>query len=200
MNIENQITALILAGGKSSRMGKDKALIKVGDKTFLEKTYFVAQDCATKVFIMTPWKEKYQSYLSPECGWIEENNHNEQNKFAGPLVAFAKAINQITTEWILLLSCDLPYLNAQQIQKWSQQLKYISPKIIAALPKNKYKGWECLCGFYRRSCQKSLQDYIENGGVSFQSWLVNCKVEELLIDNPSFLFNCNTPQDLKQIK
>ena len=70
---------------------------------------------------------------------------------------------------------------------------------MAFLPKNE-KGWECLSGFYRRHCQNSLQKSIEGGNRSFQRWLNQEIVEELVVKNRQTLFNCNTPQDYENMK
>lgn len=58
------------------------------------------------------------------------------------------------------------------------------------------KGWDPLCGFYRRSCLSALTDYINQGGRSFQHWLAQHPVQLLPLPDAQMLFNCNTPADL----
>ncbi|MGD1700091.1 molybdenum cofactor guanylyltransferase [Dapis sp. BLCC M229] len=188
---KNNLVALILAGGKSSRMGKDKALIPWEKIPMLKRVYQVANKCTEKVYIMTPWPEKYQPILPTECEWLTEL------KTEGPLVAFAQGLAQINSDWILLLGCDLPLLNSDIIQTWVTKLNQLSPEILALVPQ-KYQGWEPLCGFYRQQIKIELEKTIDQGENSFQELLAQIPVQPLSIDSEiaKMLFNCNTPSDL----
>lgn len=197
-NFKEQITATILAGGKSSRMGTDKALITLGNDTWLAKTCQIAFVCSIKVQIVTPWPEKYQAIIPPKCELIQEVPLLGENINHGPLVGFAQGLVQVETEWVLLLACDLPCLEVQQLLEWCQYLNLAPKNVIALLPRRS-EVWEPLCGFYRRSCLLSLNQFIQRGGRSFQQWLKQNYVQELPVINSQMLFNCNTPEDLTEI-
>ena len=186
-----EIAAIILAGGKSSRMGQDKALIKLGTRPLLEQICTLAQECATQVYVVTPRMEKYRDILPHNCQLIPEATRHE-----GPLRGFALGLQYVKQEWVLLLACDLPLLTASVVQQWCQYLPTVSKNAIALLPSSS-KGWEPLCGFYRRSCLSLITTYLEEDGKSFQSWLSNQTVQELPVSDRKVLFNCNTPEDLK---
>ncbi|MGI0483422.1 molybdenum cofactor guanylyltransferase [Geminocystis sp. CENA526] len=187
-----EIATIILAGGKSSRMGKDKALLDINGIPLLRKTFDIAQQCTDRVYIVTPWGEKYRSILPQECNFIQE-----LSSFQGGLIAFSHALNEVKSDWILLLACDLPFLTVNEIQTWIKYLPSIKESSMAFLPKDE-KGWQCLCGFYRSNCRQSLEDYLNTGNRSFQKWLNTEKVEELKVKNKQIFFNCNTPQDYKK--
>ncbi|NER07102.1 MAG: molybdenum cofactor guanylyltransferase [Okeania sp. SIO3C4] len=189
---KNYLVALILAGGKSSRMGKDKALISWQNIPMLKRVYQVASECTEKVYIITPWPEKYEHILPTECEWLTEV------KTEGPLVAFNQGLAQINSDWILLLGCDLPLLNLDIIQTWATQLNQLSPEILALVPKTS-QGWEPLCGFYRQQIKIELKKYLEGKNRSFQKLLAQIPVQPLSIDTQAekMLFNCNTPSDLQ---
>lgn len=188
-----EIAAIILAGGKSSRMGQDKALIKLGTRPLLAQICTLAQECATQVYVVTPWSEKYRDLLPSHCQLIPEEIRHE-----GPLRGFALGLQYVKQEWVLLLACDLPLLTASVVKQWCQYLPTVSKNAIALLP-NSPKGWEPLCGFYRRSCLSLITTYLEEDGKSFQSWLSNHTVQELPVSDRRVLFNCNTPEDLKKM-
>ncbi|MEA5533673.1 molybdenum cofactor guanylyltransferase [Crocosphaera sp. XPORK-15E] len=190
------LSAIILAGGKSSRMGQDKALLEVGGVPLLQKTATLIQAIADPIYIITPWSERYQSIVPPSCHLLRETLLSGDTQ--GPLVGFAQALTYIKTEWVLLLACDLPNLNAPEIEQWLSYLVRVSPAAIACLPRHA-KGWEPLSGFYRRCCLKDLETFIDSGGRSFQGWLKNKWVEELPVSDSNSLFNCNTPADLLKI-
>jgi molybdenum cofactor guanylyltransferase len=188
-----KIVTVILAGGKSSRMQKDKALLDINGQPLLTKIYHIAKQCTDQVYVMTSWVEKYASILPKDCNFIEESSN-----YQGGLMAFSEALNYLNSDWVLLLACDLPFLTVNEVKKWSDSLSNIPENVIAFLPKNE-KGWECLCGFYRRNCQNSLQQSIQAGNKSFQRWLSHEMVEELVVKNQQIFFNCNTPQDYEKV-
>jgi len=189
-----ELSGIILAGGKSSRMGKDKALIPIGGVPLLEKVYHVAKSCTNKIYVVTPWVERYEDLYLPGCEFIPEDPNHTQ----GPLVGLARGMEKIVTEWVLLLACDLPNLQIPVFQDWVRELDNIQPQNIAWLAKNDY-GWEPLCGFYRTSCLPLLLDFINQGGRSFQGWLKLYPVATLPLSTPHILFNCNTPDDLRMV-
>lgn len=189
----SSLTAIILAGGRSSRMGEDKALLNIEGISLLQKTYTVADACASPVHVVTPWIDRYTSILPQSCQFIQEDTPTQ-----GPLVAFAQALTLVETEWVLLLACDLPLLTREAVQQWANSLASVAESALAYLPKQNYL-WQPLCGFYRRYCLASLQDFINSGGRSFQTWLNDSIVEELGVGDPRILFNCNTPEDFLSI-
>jgi molybdenum cofactor guanylyltransferase len=194
------LAAVILAGGQSRRMGRDKALMPVDPLasesineadsiTLLQQTYTVAQSCTDRVFVLssTPYD------LPLGCQWIAEDLPHQ-----GPLKAFAGCLGQIESEWILLLACDLPYLDTQVLQRWIRDLEQVPVSSIAYLAPQS-KGWECLCGFYRQQCQQSLQKFIIAGGESFQTWLRDQEVQAIPAVEPSMFINWNSPADLSTV-
>lgn len=206
---------MILAGGKSRRMGRDKATIEIDGVPLIRRIYDVVAGCRDRnispieIYVITPWSERYREVLPIECNFIAEESPHQ-----GPLCGFAQGLSQIDSEWVLLVACDLPNLSTSAIASWIDRLNDIPPQSIAYLPKHADFGWEPLCGFYRRSsCLNSLRQYIDDGGQSFQGWLKMNLVTELTIFqsreyldtdsvNPadrSILFNCNTPVDLEVV-
>jgi molybdenum cofactor guanylyltransferase len=194
-NETNSLSVLILAGGRSSRMGRDKASIEIDRVPMVRRIYDAVVGCQEvvpeRIAIVTPWMERYRSILPATCEPIAEPEPQQ-----GPLVAFASGLVEISTNWVLLLACDLPNLSTPILQSWIDELPSVPDRSMAYLPKHAQKGWEPLCGFYRHSCQRSLQVYIANGGRSFQDWLKMNLITEIEIADPTCLVNCNTPADL----
>ncbi|MEH2075540.1 MAG: molybdenum cofactor guanylyltransferase [Nostoc sp.] len=191
----SRLSAIVLAGGKSSRMGQDKALIPIEGMPLLQRVCGIAQSCTDTVYIITPWPERYQDLLLPGCQFIQEVPLSRKSISHGPLVGFAQGLAEVQTEWVLLLACDLPKLRVEVLQEWVTKLDSVGDNAIAALAEHP-KGWEPLCGFYRRRCLPQLLEFINQGGRSFQQWLRQYPVEVLPLAEPEMLFNCNTPEDL----
>lgn len=202
--MRESVTAIVLAGGRSTRMGQDKALIQVGGQPLLRRTCEVAQTCAAEVLVVTPWGDRYQDAIPPGCRLVAEVRSGQQcleaaEESHGPLLGFAQGLLEVKTEWALLLACDLPRLGAVTLKGWMDLLENVPEEAIALLPRHP-KGWEPLCGFYRRSALPSLERWIQQGGRSFQRWLTQEQVEPLPVADFSVLFNCNTPEDLAQVR
>lgn len=198
MLIKDKITAIVLAGGESSRMGQDKALLTMDNTTLLSRICAIGSEVSSIVYVVTPWIKRYQSILPPNCQLITEELILD-GKSNTPIIGFAQALQLVKTEWVLLLPCDLPYLSSSQVKQWSQGLTTVLPSEIAFLPRSP-KGWEAVCGFYRRSCLSAVKSYIKGGGMSFQGWLAQHSVRELIVKDPTCLFNCNTPEDWQLIE
>ena len=196
-SIENKITAIVLAGGESTRMGRDKALLTVDKETLLSKICSVAEEVAATVYVVSPWSERYRFILPPNYLLVKEKLVLDAKSNA-PIIGFAQGLKLVETKWVLLLACDLPYLSSSQVKQWSLALATVLPTQMAFLPRDS-KGWQVLCGFYRRDCLASLERYIKSGGKSFQAWLTHQKVKELIPSDRNCLFNCNTPADWQRV-
>jgi molybdenum cofactor guanylyltransferase len=198
---DRSLSVTILAGGRSSRMGRDKATIEIDGIPMIRRIYDVVAGCrdrsgvmlgsSERIYVVTSWPQRYQPILPTTCGFIAERSPD-----CGPLVAFSQALAEITSEWVFLIACDLPNLSTPAIQSWIDALPSIPAESIAYLAKHADRGWEPLCGFYRQNCHRDLLAYIDRGGRSFQGWLNRQVVTELVVTDPTWLFNCNTPEDL----
>lgn len=195
MGSDYGLSAIVLAGGQSSRMGRDKALIPVKGVALLRRVCQVALDCTPLVYVVTSRVEEYAGVVPAGCRFVRELvNQTQPSPPGGPLLGFARGLAQVETEWVLLLACDLPLLEAAALQQNMASLGQVGDSL-ALLPKTA-KGWEPLCGFYRASCLPGLQAAIGAGERSFQGWLAGQSVRELALENPAMVFNCNTPTDL----
>lgn len=223
------LSAIILAGGYSRRMGRDKALLTLPDgQTLLYHTAQVAQQLASNVVVVTPWPDRYQSALPPKVQLVKElvqpvpSASSSAGPSAGPLSGFAQGLRKISSEWCLLLACDMPYLQSVPLQNWWAWLtpqiqrqplerQTLVASLVSSPASNDRKRWEPLCGFYHRSCLSALSQYLSDpptavklqlkkpsgshSGISFQSWLKTLPVAAYTDLPPQLLFNCNTPAD-----
>lgn len=199
------LAALVLAGGKSQRMGRDKALLPLPldhQSTLLQQVCQVAQGCSPDLYVLTPWPERYHHFLPPTVTMLREPTAGY-----GPLVALNEGWSQILDtkqkqpqrppDWLLVLACDMPGLELATLQRWRQTLINADQTAIAALPRQ-CERWEPLCGFYHRRCLPGLKTAINGNVRSFQRWLNQETVIELSGANSHMLRNCNTPAEWQQ--
>lgn len=176
-------------------MGQDKALVEVDGAPILQRVYRVANECGDRVYVLTPWRDRYEEILPGDCRWLVESNPG-----GGPMSGFAQGLDRIECEWLLLLGCDLPLLRSDILQNWIERLETLPDSTLAMVPKQA-AGWEPLCGFYRKAIAPELRQFMESGGRSFQRWLPQINVEEIAPDSEAVLMlkNINTPQDLERL-
>jgi len=188
------VAGLILAGGKSSRMGSDKALKRWQGVPLIFRVYEAIAPVVTQVSILTPWPERYRDILPPDCHGLREAQPHQ-----GPAFALAQGFAQMQSPWLLVVACDLPCLDPTMLSRWRGELADLSPKIQAMIPRWGER-WEPLCGFYRGDLGPKLAGYLDQGGRSLQGFLNQLEVKALPVgegDLPHF-HNCNTPADLER--
>src|ERR1700704_3068714 len=97
----DNVTAFVLAGGKSSRMGQDKAFLQLGGRTLLDRALDLAKNAVDGVFIVGS-AEKFAS-LGPVVEDIYPGH--------GPLGGIHAALTRTSTDLNLIIAVDLPFLH-----------------------------------------------------------------------------------------
>jgi len=104
------LSGIILAGGKSSRMGCDKAWLKVGGKTLLARQIELARAVgAMEVFVSG---RVGVDYTACDCVVLTDQVPN-----AGPLAGIERGLSAMTTPLLLVLAVDMPRLEAGFLRK-----------------------------------------------------------------------------------
>lgn len=67
------IQSIILAGGQSSRMGQDKALLLIDGMPLIRRIYEAAAPCCSPVYVVSPWCDRYRPVLPDTCRFVTEN-------------------------------------------------------------------------------------------------------------------------------
>lgn len=190
------IAALILAGGQSSRFGRDKALAKWQGTPLLARVARTARALTPQVAVLTPWPERYRPGLDETTLWLPEAQPGQ-----GALVALADGLGQLAAQqsldWVLALACDLPCLQGAVLRTWRDRLAALPLDQLALVPRVGDR-WEPLCAFYRPAVLSHLQAFQDQDGRTFQRWLATLPIAALDLDPDAaaMLWNCNTAADL----
>ncbi len=203
------IATVILAGGYSRRMGRDKALVLWQGEPMLQRVYAVARSLTPRSIILSAWNDRYADLDLPSCEFLGDHHPG-----SGPVVALNQALQDVTIppiqtpempetpEWILLLACDLPSLDRDRVAQLCDRVAHCNDRTVAIVPRTD-RAWEPLCALYRRTAQSQLQEFIQAGGRSFQRWFellaaVPGAIDTVAIatEDQAWLHNCNTPADL----
>lgn len=101
------ITAIVLAGGKSKRMGKEKALLHIGDKTIIDVLIEKLKTRFSKILLSTNNPESFAFLKIP---MVEDYYKN-----VGPLGGIHAGLLESETEKNFIISCDLPLMSIEMI-------------------------------------------------------------------------------------
>lgn len=179
---------LVLAGGRSSRMGSDKAAIRYGDRTQLELAVDLAR-MATKEAFVSVRSDQASDPLRAKFAQIVDGGDVE-----GPAAGIRAAqVARPDAAW-LVVACDLPYLSAATI---NHLVSHRDPARIATAYRSSHDGLpEPLCAIYEPSAAPALQQFLATGRNCPRKFLINSDTLLLTQPDPESLENVNTPEDL----
>lgn len=183
------ISAVILAGGNSRRMGTNKALLVWEEQTFLARIYKVLTDRFENIYVSGP-KAWYEA-LGYHC--IED--HYLQ---IGPLGALASIFESISTDWVFVVSCDTPFITSEILDGLLMESSKGSPQAVFYKVDGKQMP---LVGWYHRSCLTAIKGQIASSNYRVMDFLN--KISYHAIDAPATLAaqlkNINTRKELDEI-
>lgn len=202
--IKDFFSGYVLAGGKSSRMGENKAFLEFGGVTFLAR----ATETLAEVFpnpIKIVLKTQHDEMLDrfPENA---EAIYDETN-FDSPLDGLHKALTDAFThksKYAVVLAVDLPFVTSEVITKLCDSIE-VSNKFLAVVPRQSDGRPQPLCGVYNaKYCFYALQRYLSetpNGSIKEFLDTISTRYinESKLSDDPKLFFNVNHPADYKSL-
>jgi len=134
----DDVTISILAGGKSTRMGQDKAFVEFQGRTLLARSLDLARTLSPNVYIIGR-KDKFAPFAS-----VVEDELPDH----GPLGGIHAALRASPTDLNLILAVDMPFVTRALLQHLVAQAQ-AAPEAVAVVPRWD-EGWQPLCALYRR--------------------------------------------------
>jgi len=144
------MTTFILAGGRSSRMGFDKAFLAFRNQTLLARTLETATAVAGKVAIVGP-RDRYALY-----GDVVEDVYAD----CGPLSGIHAALSATESDLNLILSVDMPLITAEFLGWLLEQSRTASELIVVP---DALGGQQPLCAVYRRPVLAIAERALKSG-------------------------------------
>jgi molybdopterin-guanine dinucleotide biosynthesis protein A len=182
-------SVLILAGGRSSRMGTNKALVSFNGRPLVSYPIRLAANYQAPVLLIDN-SDDLVSYGFPVIRDIYP--------VGAPMAGIHAGLNASTTKWNLVLSCDMPNVSAALIDLMVSKLADAPPILVP-----RHNGFtEPLCGFYHKSLLPLLSDYLEKGSYKLMELIrlfpgTAVSIDESLPLFPKDIFlNINHPGDL----
>ena len=186
-----KVTGILLAGGKSSRMGKDKALIKYGDETFMSNSLNKLNKLFDEVIVVADNIDKYQM----------DNVRIIKDIYPGmgPMGGIHAALKAAKNDWIFVIPCDMPLWESFLVEEiLKHRLDY---DIVVPIINN---HMEPLFALYKKTCIPGIEQCLNSNIIKVLELypLVNTnyldleKVYNEVDQCTKSFFNINTPKDL----
>jgi len=178
------IPLVIFAGGKSSRMGQDKALLPFGEyNTLSEFQHKRLSQLFKKVYISA--KENKFDFKTD----IIEDRYKDNS----PLVGIISIFETLKVDKVFILSVDAPFVNKEVIDK----LINSNNRFDAVVAKSK-SGVQPLCGVYKRSVLPIAQEHLKNKNHRLQSLLKKVETQFVPFEDDTLFLNLNHPHEYEK--
>jgi molybdenum cofactor guanylyltransferase len=184
------LTAFILAGGNSTRMGTDKAFAMLDGRTLLARALDRCRTMTSEVWIVGDRKK-----FAPFAPVVEDVFPG-----CGPLAGMHAALRTSRTDLNLVLAVDLPFVSPALLHFLVAQARQNGA--IVTVPRAG-KGWQPLCAVYRRIFAEAAETALRAGRYKidalFEDAVTHAVGEEELRSagfSPEVFRNLNTPEEL----
>lgn len=188
MPAHDPVWGLVLAGGQSRRMGRDKALLTRDGRTQLRRSVDLLERHVDRSFISTrpdqveePERRRFQQIVDRYSG-------------IGPMAGILTALEQHPDVSWLVLACDLPNVDDATIEFLLQNRSAETP--FTAFRSAYDDLPEPLCALYRPESRAIVKKFVEDGIVCPRKMLIRSETHLLQQPDSSALDNVNTPDDL----
>jgi molybdopterin-guanine dinucleotide biosynthesis protein A len=192
MPLVKDVTGVVLAGGKSARYGKNKALVIVDGAPLIERVIGEMEAIFQKIILITNTPNDY-TYLALPI-------YEDLMKELGPLGGIYTGLNGIQTNAGFFVPCDMPFLNQKLIRYMVEirnDFEVVVPRITGKL--------EPLCALYSKRCLPSVKRLIDAQEYQIFRFFDDVSVrfvekEEIQRFDPELrsFFNINSPEDLNR--
>lgn len=185
-------TGFITAGGRSSRMGTDKAWLEIEGEPLIKRTLAALQPVTSSVAIIAN-TDAFNSLGVPVFG--------DEHQGVGPLEAVRVALSNTQTRRVLLVACDLPFITSE-LFSFLLSLPATNEVVVPLSADNQL---EPLCAIYCKDSLPTVIDLIEQGERKMAKLFEHVQTrfvefEEIRkLEGASLFFeNINTPEDYER--
>lgn len=193
------ITSIVLAGGRGTRLGKDKLLEVVGGRSLLQRVIESLSPISERIVVVTA---QGQERPSLHATGTEVATVTDIYPGKGALGGIYTGLSVVASRHSLVVAADMPFLNLDLLQHLASMatgFDVVMPRINGQI--------EPLHAVYSRDCLPAIQEQIERSQLQIKMFLGKIRVryiEEADIDrfDPIHLsfFNVNTPDDLTKAR
>lgn len=180
------IGLIVLAGGKSSRMGEEKALLPFGGTTLMDYLLSKSKDYEFKHRVIVT--NRPERFKEADADVISDIHPHE-----GPLSGIHAGLSRGRCTYYFVISCDMPFVDFRMVHALSRHAKREDLAVVPVCAGYR----QPLAALYHRLCVPAIEELLlvrKERGVGALHALVQTRFVEEIFDEASF-FNVNTPAD-----
>ena len=203
-NSENIKSCIILCGGQSRRMGRDKGSMIIQDKPMIKHVLSTLNHQINEVIIVLNDTErigKYSEFINPSDYAFTLTFVEDKIKDKGPLPGIMTGLSQISSQYSLVLPCDSPFVSSKYIETIFNE---IDENYQAIVPfhdmENKLKTSEPLHSVYNKNIIETIEKLVDNDVLHIKGLISQIDTKFVFIDNEKIekkeFRNLNRPEDI----
>lgn len=185
------MTIIILAGGKSVRMGRDKAFLKVDKIPLIKRQVRLLKRHFKKIFIVTNSPHKYRRLRGVKV--VSDIAAGQ-----GPIGGILSGLSASRDRYNFVIACDMPFINLD-LMKYMRRNSFGYDVVVPRIGK-RYEPLFCI---YSKNCIRKIKAFIGKKIFKISGFFPEVKVKEIGREDvarfgcPEKIFmNLNTPEDL----
>ena len=187
------LTAIVLCGGKSKRMGRTKAFLPYGGTTMIAHIVEQIGEMFAKTLLVSNEPDLYEDF--------EHDVVKDILPYRGPMGGILSGLLVAETEYSFVIACDMPLVSKRLVRDMTAARNGYDV-VVLSHP----SGLEPLFAVYSKSCIKPLEESLFAGTLSVQDLIGGLKSTTFKYDEAKYdqdvlppYFNINTPQDYSKL-
>ncbi len=198
--LQIKATAIIMAGGGSSRMGTDKSMLPIKGKPLIETICEQLQGFFDQTLISANEVDKF-AFLGLE---VVPDKVPEQ----GPLMGIASALEASANELNFVIACDIPKINLSCVNRMlTEAIESQADIVVPTIRKREVSKtqkrdtrYEPLFAIYRKSAIEAINKALSSGKRKITDVFTLCTVKHIELDDTYWLINLNTMADYEEFQ
>lgn len=181
--LREHATAIIMAGGASRRMGRDKAMLPLDGRPMIEAVYLQLKDTFPQVLVSSNERGRY-AFLGLEV--IPDREYG-----FGPLMGIGSALQASASDLNFVVACDAPHIDmllVREMLRRAEGYDVVVPRTGQGVP-------EPLFAVYRKSALVAVRAALQSGQRRVSAVFDRCRVSYIDIPDSSRITNLNTPAE-----
>jgi molybdopterin-guanine dinucleotide biosynthesis protein A len=175
---KNEITGIVLSGGKSLRLGTEKGLAMFGGRPLVIYSIKALEPLCGKILLSV--NHEIDQYKKFGLEIIQDEMQG-----IGPMAGLLSCLKRSQTQHNLVLSCDIPFVETELLDFLLSQIENYQ----AVVPVHGEEFMEPLCAYYNTNIISQLEEFIKEGNYTMRDFLKLIKLKTIEIDESLSFFN-----------
>src|SRR5215471_3975602 len=193
MNARNDVTGLVLAGGRGSRMGGvDKGLQLLDGLPLVQHALRrLALQVGSLMINANRNLDVYAQFGMPV--WPDADA-----EFAGPLAGFVAGLAHCATDWLVTVPCDTPRFPVDLVERMTRSVGTARVAVACTTEEGTMQRQPVFC-LLRRDTHADIVAYLASGGRKIDTWFNRESCVDVLFEDADAFYNANTVEELRRL-